>query len=448
MKNKWLLGLMILILIKGLIWLALTPIFQVPDEPSHFSYVQFLAENLRSPHPRREVRSSQELLAVAGVVNFDWQINHPVWRGHQAEWREKIASVDQEERKVFESNPYLTSLKRPGLYYYLAAGVYRLFSTGNFFWRFYAIRLFSLVIHLTTIWLVFLTAKKLFKNEWSALATSALVGFQPGLSFITSGVSYEPLAILAATIFFYLTASKTKTIWLIAAVIIGITIKPDLIFLLFLLPFLLPKKQKVFAWLGLILIFLGFTWLAPVVDAVIRGKYQWLDTWLYFLPLKDYAVFSRNLFNLIFSGKIFSLLADYGKQFISIHYHQIFPWYWGVFGWLEKTMPLRVYTVLKIAIVVSLIGLWRSWSKKWVWLVLAVLLQAGVVIANDFLTFASSGQLYGIQGRYFYPAIGPAMILFVLGLSRFISPKILLAAAVSLNLIGLFSLYQYFGWVW
>ena len=111
-------------------------------------------------------------------------------------------------------------------------------------------------------------------------------------------------------------------------------------------------------------------------------------------------------------------------------------------------MPLRVYTFLKIVSIVSLIGLLRSWSKKINWLVFAVLIQAGVVIANDFLTFASSGQLYGIQGRYFYPAIGPAMILFVLGLSQFISPKILVAAAISLNLIGLFSLYQYFGWVW
>ncbi|HKZ35386.1 MAG TPA: hypothetical protein VJ242_01610, partial [Patescibacteria group bacterium] len=89
-----------------------------------------------------------------------------------------------------------------------------------------------------------------------------------------------------------------------------------------------------------------------------------------------------------------------------------------------------------------------SWSKKWNWLIFAVLIQAGVVIANDFLTFASSGQLYGIQGRYFYPAIGPQMTLLAVGLSRFISPKIILAAAIGLNLIGLINMHQYFGWVW
>jgi len=184
-------------------------------------------------------------------------------------------------------------------------------------------------------------------------------------------------------------------------------------------------------------------------DGVIRGKYAlWFDQWFYFLPLKDYAVFSHDIFNLIFSGRILGLLVEYSRQFFNIHYPQIFPWYWGVFGWLEKTMPLRVYTFLKIVSIVSLIGLLRSWSKKINWLVFAVLIQAGVVIANDFLTFASSGQLYGIQGRYFYPAIGPQMTLLAVGLSRFISPKIILAAAIGLNLIGLINMHQYFGWVW
>ena len=237
---------------------------------------------------------------------------------------------------------------------------------------------------------------------------------------------------------------------LIVTAIVGILIKPDLIFLLLLLPFFtVSKKIKILFWAVLGFIFLAFVWLLPLFEQVIHlGKYYWLNQWLYLLPLKDYAVFSSDLVNLFLSGRIFGLLAQYIQKFISIHYSQIFPWYWGVFGWLEKTMPLRVYTLLKIITVVGLIGLLRSWSKKWNWLVLAVLIQAGVVIANDFLTFATSGQLYGIQGRYFYPAIGPQMLLLTAGLSRFVSPKNLLAAAIGLNLIGLLSLYQYFGWVW
>ena len=274
--------------------------------------------------------------------------------------------------------------------------------------------------------------------------------FSAGIKFYHSGVSYESLAILAATFFFYAAASGKKMTQLIVTAIVGILIKPDLIFLLLLLPFFtVSKKIKILFWAVLGFIFLAFVWLLPLFEQVIHlGKYYWLNQWLYLLPLKDYAVFSSDLVNLFLSGRIFGLLAQYIQKFISIHYSQIFPWYWGVFGWLEKTMPLRVYTLLKIITVVGLIGLLRSWSKKWNWLVLAVLIQAGVVIANDFLTFATSGQLYGIQGRYFYPAIGPQMLLLTAGLSRFVSPKNLLAAAIGLNLIGLLSLYQYFGWVW
>ena len=118
-----------------------------------------------------------------------------------------------------------------------------------------------------------------------------------------------------------------------------------------------------------------------------------------------------------------------------------------MFGWLEKTMPIRVYTGLKILTLLSAFGLIRFWPKV-KWLILAVVIQAGVVVANDFLIFSQSGQLYGIQGRYFYPAIGPQMILLALGLSRFISPKLIIMGAIGLNLIGLYSLWQYFGNVW
>lgn len=447
MKNKFLILLLAAVLLKGIVWLILTPIFQIPDEPSHFSYTQFLGENKRPPHPRREVVTSQELMAAAKALNFDWRINHPVWRGYQKGWQEQLRSMGGNRRSEFVDNPNLTSLKRPGLYYFLTAWIYRLFDDQNFLWRFYAVRVFSLLLHLLTVWLVFLTAKKLFKEDWPALAGAAWVGFQPGLSFISSGVSYEPLATLAATTFFYLVAVKVRPWWLIASAAIGILVKPDLIFLSLLLPFVLPKKWRLTSVLMLVLIFFGFNRLLVIIEQVIRGRYLWLDQWFYWLPLKDFGVYSQDLVNLIGSGRIFGLLADYWRQFFAIHYHQIFAWYWGVFGWLEKTLPAWVYTSLKITTLLSFVGLIRSWSKI-KWLVLVVVVQAGVVIANDFLVFAGTGQLFGIQGRYFYPAIGPQMILLTLGLSRFISPKILAAGALLLNFVGLYTLYQYFGNVW
>ena len=249
MKNKWLIWLLAAVFIKGIAWLLFTPIFQVPDEPSHFSYIQFLAEKRRLPLPRREVISSQELFSAAAAANFNWGIEHPVWRGYQSNWTGTIKLIDPDQRQNFSENSDLTSLKRPGLYYFLATGIYRLAGFGDFFTRFYAVRFFSLILHLLTVWLVFLTAEKITGKKTVSLVAASWIGFQPGLSFITSGVTYEPLAVLAATGFFYLAAGKNRTIYLLAVALIGIFIKPDLIFLLLLLPKM---------WLALPLLLFGF----------------------------------------------------------------------------------------------------------------------------------------------------------------------------------------------
>lgn len=453
MKNKWIVVLLVFSLIKGLVWLFLTPIFQVPDEPSHFSYIQFLAENNRAPHPRREVVTSKELFSISQIVNFNWKIEHPVWQSYQNNWQAKINAIPLQEKQEYIPNEYLTSLKRPGLYYAAASWFYRLFFNQSFLWRFFSVRFFSLICQLVTIWLVYLMAIKLTKKPWLGLASAAGVSFHPGFSFIAGGVSYEALGILIATAFIYLVTIKAKTRWLMIAGTIGILIKPDLIFLLLLMPFLLPKKLKWLAFLGLIAVFIGLVLILPLVNQEIRIKSSWLDRFLYTLPLKDYSVYADNLWQTVISKQLLVKTKEYLNIFFTVHWHQIFAWYWGVFGWLEKTLPLTVYPVLKIATIFSVIGLLKVWRRV-KFFVLVVFLQALIVIANDWLIFVTTGQIYGIQGRYFLPAIGPQITLMVFGLfnlwpkSQKLFSLILIGLSFGLNLIGLNSLYQYFGFVW
>ncbi|HBU21959.1 TPA: hypothetical protein DEB02_03380, partial [Candidatus Beckwithbacteria bacterium] len=59
------------------------------------------------------------------------------------------------------------------------------------------------------------------------------------------------------------------------------------------------------------------------------------------------------------------------------------------------------------------------------------------------------------QGRYLLPVVAGQMIFLVLGLSQLVAKKhypvlsrLIIAAAIGLNLIGLATVYQYFGWVW
>lgn len=446
MKNKALVILLIAIFIKGLVWLFFTPIFQIPDEPSHFSYVQFLAENNRSPHPRRDLVSSSELLAVSKIVNFNWKITHPVWQNYQKNWYQEIKALSPDLKKNFISNPEITSLKRPGLYYSSASLIYRLFIQEPFLWRFYSLRLFSLFCQILIIWLTYKICQKLFNQSNLSLVSAAMVGFHPGFSFILNSVSYEALGALIATLFIYLIITGRKLIWIIFTALIAVMIKPDLIFLWLLLPFYLPKKSRIIALILLILLFIGLILLNPIISQVVRGHYIWLDKFLYTVPLKDYADYVAQFIKVIFNGQIIQKTIVYSQVFIQVHYHQIFAWYWGVFGWLEKTLPPLVYAFLKLITLISLIGLFKA--KKIKLLIVGVVIQALIVVFNDWLIYLTTGQIYGIQGRYFYSAIVPQMILFIFGLSRFISAKILIIGAVILNLIGLYSLFQYFGNVW
>lgn len=446
MKNKWLVILLAASFIKGLFWLGLTPIFQIPDEPSHFSYVQFLAETGRRPLPRREMVSSQELFVVTKAVGFNWQIEHPVWRQYASNWQETIKSIPAAAKQEFMPNNYLTALKRPGLYYSLASLVYRLLGQADFFWRFFGLRLFSLFIQIIIVWLVFQTAQKLFKKVNLSLAAATAVSFHPGFSFILSGVSYEALGVLAVTLFIYLVAAKAKLIWLVLTAFLGILIKPDLIFLVLLLPLILSKRFRLAAAGMIILSFIGLILINPLINFAVRGQQPWLDKFLYILPLKDYADYANQIWQIIFNPHIFSQSLAYLKIFASVHYHQIFAWYWGVFGWLEKTMPLWVYSVLKVLVLVGVVALIKA--KKIKLLVLAVILQAVIIVGNDWLIFLANNEIYGIQGRYFLPAISAQMILLTLGLNRFINYRLIILGAVSLNLIGLYSLWQYFGNAW
>ena len=62
--------------------------------------------------------------------------------------------------------------------------------------------------------------------------------------------------------------------------------------------------------------------------------------------------------------------------------------------------------------------------------------------------------MFIVRHRKFFYSLSALLValsltfLFVWGLSRWVKPGYLIAGAVGLNLIGLYSLYQYFGWVW
>lgn len=447
MKDKWLILLLAAVFTKGIIWLFLTPIFQVPDEPSHFSIVSFIAEHGRRAHPRREVVTPTAVLKTAEAVNFDWQINHPVWQGYDSNWRQQLTALTAADRLAVEPNSYQQSLKRPAGYYWLALPAYWL-GGGSFLGQFFAVRGFNLLVHLVTVWLVYLIGRKVFVSGRLGLAAAALVGFQPMVSFISGGVHYDPLAVLLATLFGWLIVNKQSLRALVTA-IAGLLVKPDLI----ILPLIWLGRRL---WLGLAALLLLLAALAGPADRaiVVTPKY---DRILYLTNFNEYAAAARFFGERLTSGQIISDFSHYLTVTGKIHLAQIFPWYWGTFGWLEAPLPGVVFSAIKLVILLSLLG-WlkfihkNGFPRKMIFWLGFSLLQAGLVIANDWQFFTARGEIYGIQGRYFFPAIVAHMILLIFGLKQWWGEKVLtrviIGSSILLNLTGLITVYQYFGWVW
>lgn len=432
--------LLVLVFFKSLIWLFLTPIFQAPDENIHYSMIQYLGENNRHPGKRNSEVNSLEFLEVIRIVNFSWQAQHPVWKGLPADWQNQLQSLEPGLKRIFIYKPGTDSgQKLPQVYYWLNYPIYKLAQEADFLTRFYLLRLVSVILGLFTVYISYLTAKVVFNDQALALAVASLVGFQPMASVIFSSITYDSLAISLFTWFIYLMVrffqsnqSHYQFQGLIIA-ILSLMAKTQLIAMLLAWPFGLTKKQRLL-WPAL---FLGLIILSQQKDFSEIIRQGW--TWLTAMPALD-------------------LVQGYLALNAASLWAQTFPWYWGVFGWLEKAMPLWVYACLKIIIAVSFIGClkaYKFWSKTFVFLLVANLVLVLVVLLNDFLIFTRNNSGFGVQGRYFLPAISSQMILLVYGLKIWLAKKhwpalsgLIIIASISLNSIGIYTLYQFFGWIW
>lgn len=437
MKNKWLIILLVAFLIKGLVWMFITPIFQVPDENLHFGLIQYLGENNRFPAPKTSRHVSLELAKTAQAVNFNWMKSHPVWQGLPLDWQQQIKSIDFQARKTFSDYQSMGGQKLPKAYSIIGAVVYKIFSRADFFWRFYSLRFLSVIFGLITVYLTYLITLSFFKRPALALSAAAAVAFHPMASVIFSSITYDSLAILASTVFLYFAAKfiRTKNYrfqWLALIIaLLGITIKSQLIGLSIAWLFLLTKKQLKFLPLFLIIfIFLG--WQMHDIQEFLLIFLAW------------------------FQANNWHLVADYADVYAKPLLAEVFPWYWGVFGWLEKVMPLVVYRVIKIICGLSLIGIIISRQFRRIrFLLIFTFIMALVIMVNDFFIFSQRGANFGVQGRYFLPAVTAHMILLVFGLQVLIPKnyhnllaKTLIVSSLCLNLIALWTNYQFFGWVW
>lgn len=161
-KNPLTVLIIVAYLVMGILYAVKTPPWQVPDEPAHYNYIKYLAENYRFP------------VLEMGDYPHDYL--------------EEIK--DKRFPPEMSIEPIRYEFHQPPLYYILATVVYKLFAG-----RLLPLRLLSVLLGCCLLWVAYHVAKEIFpRDEALALGTTAFVAFVPMHIAMTAAVNNDTLA--------------------------------------------------------------------------------------------------------------------------------------------------------------------------------------------------------------------------------------------------------------
>ena len=415
----------------GVLYAALTPTWQVPDEPAHYNYVRALAEGRGFP--------------VLEHGDYD-----------QA-YLERLKSERFPPELPIELVEYEDH--QPPLYYLLATPVYLLFGGAVL-----PLRLISVTLGALLLLVVFGTVRAIFPTQPGlALVTIALIAFIPQHVAMTAGVNNDALAELVVggtlwALVVYVGGDRERDrpwqIGLLLAVALLTKTTAYAVVVVAMVAVLVRWRRERRAWgwaVG------QLAWMlvpALIVSApwFIRNglTYGWSDP----LGLVRH--------NEIVEGQLRT------SEYLALHgwaayweraWRFTFQSFWGQFGWMGVVLPARIYkglTLLSTLLVAGFIA-WLfqhrrpsqstnlpiSQSTNSPILPLFLLALSAILTFFSFvwhnLTFVQH------QGRYLFPALIPIGVAVALGLDALagVLPQRLRSWAIAALFAGLAALDVY-----
>jgi 4-amino-4-deoxy-L-arabinose transferase-like glycosyltransferase len=223
-------------------WSLIVPLFQVPDEPGHVGYAQYVAEAGKPPtgsgdrHP-----FSQEERRLLDALRWKLVIRRADNRPPAtASTRQKLDRLEDAPGDRLGEGGYTTITNNPPLYYAVAAGAYRLSPSTSLADRIHVMRLVSALLAAITVLFTFLFLRELLPAApWAWTVGALAVAFQPMFGFISAGVNSDDLLYTAsAGVFLGLAASFRRGLtpgwglWIGASTAIGVLAKINMVGLL------------------------------------------------------------------------------------------------------------------------------------------------------------------------------------------------------------------------
>jgi len=452
-ERKVLLLFLALSLVRGVIYSAVIPPWQAPDEPKHFEYVRLVFEK-RRPITAADLSPSLQKRIISSMLEYDfWKLGYGKFDPQ---------APPQTFAEIWPQSP--TMLLAPPLYYLISAP-WQFLASKDIAMQLYIARLVSVTLGVLVVLVSFLTAKELFPGDISLLiGIPAFVCFLPMYTYVTSSVMNDNLANLLASLILYFMVmifrrgfTLTRAFMIATIFTLGAFTKRTVFFLVPTVVAGVPiyfwgrelkvtpnlRRIGLIAFLGILLIILGVLVsqeLQAKLLAVVLLFSQSLYRWAFYSPAHLSAI-------------VRALLTAEFLKFLQFAIPVLFESFWAYFGWLKIPLAPVWYRIIILTCLAAFLGLSRfglsvlrkpellaCWQKQSL-LLFCISFIFILVITISFFSF-SALRPYPVppQGRYLFPAIVPIATLFMLGVSELFPIQIRERAMVVL--IGSFILFD------
>lgn len=447
-SNPVLVLILIAVLVKGLLWWGMVPLWQTPDEQSHFAQLNFSIETNNwigrgNKDLSREILISEELLGTKrdkfGNNKFTYHPEYKIeyTKTTTGKHEKEIDSIPKAERKQMVGQE---SAGYPPLYYLISKPLYSLVSNNGLIDRVYTVRLLSVLLNLGLVIVAYLIGRQVWKEKLMAAVLAVMVGFHPMASYVAAGFHPDNLLNLISSvsilICLLILKNKVKLWHLMALGVLGVLGMETKQFMIFMIPGILAVVlYGLFSDRRLGISTAALSLIIPAAAIVAKIPMPYMPRPTGGISFLEY-----------FSFRIPKLMFE------------IWPWYWGVFKWLGVVFPpliLKVITRLGIlagiGVGVRIFLMWRNRKtemeeKSLMFFFLISTTYIFYMFLWDWRLMQSNGFSLGLQGRYLFPALVAQMAIIVLGITGLVPEKwekvrllaglVLAVAMISLNVIA------------
>jgi len=455
LRGFWIV-LLSLALVRGLIYGAVIPPWQAPDEPQHYEYARLVKEYGHSvsradisPEVRNEIISSMQShrFWLFAPVFVKVQTADDVVPALQAYWD---ASHGQ--------------LHQPFLYYWLQAQLLKVLHVEDATLQLYLMRFVSSLMGSVVILLTYFAVKNLFPHDvFLQITVPSFVLFLPMHTHVNSAVNNDNLAELSATVVLFVVTlilrdglTLTRLVPLVGAIVVGMYAKTSFLFVIpvallgILISFWLYASQRAKRFA------IGLALVAVVIVISI----------VFFMQVRLLSLVKRVPALRLAMGFPLSLpeMVRILQERWILYAKSFFVGFWGSFGWYSLQLPAWLYWILACVSIGSGVGLIylavRTISgsvrveASQVSVLFLYSLAFVLALSLTVLRFLSANVAWGgfnvtdlPQGRFLFPAILAVSTLFMLGVRELIPRRYrhtgIIAIVGSLILLDLASLVAF-----